>query len=80
MRQAMKNVAGKHKDKNFAIIDTTVDLPNVESISFKEQEGSFLMGVIAGKMTKTNKIGFMSGKDFALINKFEVGLLQVLKL
>ncbi|MBV7272658.1 BMP family protein [Clostridium thailandense] len=73
MEQAMKNIAGKYKDKNFAIIDTTVDLPNVESISFKEQEGSFLMGVIAGKMTKANKVGFIGGKDQALINKFEAG-------
>ena len=73
MEQAMKDVAGKHKDKNFAIIDTTVDLSNVESITFKEQEGSFLMGVIAGKMTKTNKVGFIGGKDQALINKFEAG-------
>ena len=73
MEQAMKNVAGKYKDKNFAIIDTVVDAPNVESITFKEQEGSFLMGVIAGKMTKTNKVGFIGGKDFATINKFEVG-------
>ncbi|WML34850.1 BMP family ABC transporter substrate-binding protein [Clostridium sp. OS1-26] len=73
MEQAMKNVAGKYKDKNFAIIDTVVDAPNVESITFKEHEGSFLMGVIAGKMTKTNKIGFIGGKDFAAINKFEAG-------
>ncbi|MBV7273167.1 BMP family protein [Clostridium thailandense] len=73
MEQAMKNVAEKHKDKNFAIIDTVVDSPNVESITFKEQEGSFLMGIIAGKMTKTNKVGFIGGKDQALINKFEAG-------
>lgn len=73
MEQAMKNVAGKHKDKNFAIIDSVVDLPNVESITFKEEEGSFLMGVIAGKMTKTNKVGFIGGKDMPLINKFEAG-------
>lgn len=73
MEQAMKNVAGKHKDKNFAIIDTIVDLPNVQSITFKEEEGSFLMGIIAGKMTKTNKVGFIGGKDFATINKFEAG-------
>lgn len=73
MEQAMKNVAGKHKDKNFAIIDSVVDLSNVESITFKENEGSFLMGVIAGKMTKTNKVGFIGGKDLPLINKFEAG-------
>lgn len=78
MATAIKNVATKYKDKKFATIDIQKDdiggfLPNVELITFKEQEGSFLMGVIAGKMTKTNKIGFIGGKDFALINKFEAG-------
>ncbi|MGH4118343.1 BMP family lipoprotein [Clostridium sp.] len=73
MSDAVTEVAKAHTDKNFAIIDSVVELPNVESIVFKEQEGSFLMGVIAGKMTKTNKIGFIGGKDFDLINRFEVG-------
>jgi len=73
MADAMTEVANNHKDKHFAIIDQEVKLPNVATIMFKEQEGSFLMGVIAGKMTKTNKIGFIGGKDFELINKFEAG-------
>jgi basic membrane protein A len=73
MADALKAVAENHPDKKFAIIDSVVDLPNVASITFKEQEGSFLMGVIAGKMTKTNKIGFIGGKDIELINRFEVG-------
>ena len=73
MFDAMTEVAKNHPDKNFAIIDSVVELPNVASITFKEQEGSFLMGIIAGKMTKTNKIGFIGGKDFDLINRFEAG-------
>ena len=73
MADAITEVAKNHTDSNFAIIDSVVNLPNVVSINFKEQEGSFLMGVIAGKMTKTNKIGFIGGKDMELINKFEAG-------
>ena len=73
MADAMAEVAKNHADKNFAIIDSVVELPNVASITFKEQEGSFLMGIIAGKMTKTNKVGFIGGKDFDLINRFEAG-------
>ncbi|MBU3112827.1 BMP family lipoprotein [Clostridium lacusfryxellense] len=73
MFDAITEVAKNHTDKHFAIVDSVVDLPNVTSIVFKEQEGSFLMGVIAGKMTKTNKIGFIGGKDGELINKFEAG-------
>ncbi|EJO5347985.1 BMP family ABC transporter substrate-binding protein [Clostridium botulinum] len=79
MEQAMKNVAKKYPDKNFAIVDTVVDAPNVQSLTFKDNEGSFLMGVIAGKMTKTNKVGFIGGKDFAPINKFEVGFVAGVK-
>ncbi|MFT5871170.1 MAG: basic membrane protein A [Clostridium sp.] len=73
MSDALKEVATAHPDKNFAIVDSVVDLPNVSSIMFKEQEGSFLMGVIAGKMTETNKIGFIGGQDGEAINRFEAG-------
>lgn len=73
MEDAVKNVSARHKDKNLVFIDGVVNAPNVESIVFKANEGSFLMGIIAGKMTKTNKIGFIGGKDFQPINEFEVG-------
>lgn len=73
MFDAVSAVAGNHPESKFGIIDSVVELPNVQSICFKEQEGSFLMGVIAGKMTKTNKVGFIGGKDLELINRFEVG-------
>ncbi len=73
MAEATANVAKNNPDAKLAIIDSVVEEPNVMSITFKEEEGSFLMGVIAGKMTKTNKIGFIGGKDFDTINKFEAG-------
>ena len=73
MGDALTAVAKANPNSKFAIIDSVVALPNVESINFKAEESSFLVGVIAGKMTKTNKIGFIGGKDFALINAFEYG-------
>lgn len=73
MADAIKAVAENNPDKKFAIIDSVVDLPNVASYVFKEEEGSFLMGVIAGKMTKTNIVGFLGGSKFELIEKFEAG-------
>lgn len=73
MSDALKKVATANPDKKFGLIDEVVDLPNVMSITFKEEEGSFLMGVIAGKMTKSNKIGFIGGVDGPLIQKFESG-------
>ena len=73
MADAMTAIAKKYPDKKFAIIDSVVNAKNVLSLNFKEQEGSFLTGIIAGKMTKTNKIGFIGGKDFELINRFAAG-------
>ncbi|MCD3291287.1 BMP family ABC transporter substrate-binding protein, partial [Clostridium botulinum C/D] len=73
MKQALDDVAKGAKDKNFAIIDEKINLPNVQSLLFKEQEGSFLVGVIAAKMTKTNKIGFIGGKEGDVIGRFEAG-------
>lgn len=73
MEQAMKAGSEQYPDKKFGIIDTVVSTPNVMSITFKEHEGSFLVGVIAGLTTKSNVVGFVGGMDFPLIKKFEVG-------
>jgi basic membrane protein A len=73
MEQAMKAGAEQFPDKKFGIIDTVVDAPNVMSVTFKEHEGSFLVGVIAGLTTKSNVVGFVGGMDMPLIKKFEIG-------
>ncbi len=71
--EAMAQAADKFPDQKFAIVDSVVEKPNVASITFAEHEGSFLVGVIAGLSTKTNKIGFLGGMEFPLIKKFEYG-------
>lgn len=73
LADAVKAAAESNPDTNFCIIDSVVEGSNVESITFKEEEGSFLMGVIAGLTTKTNKVGFIGGKDVETIVKFESG-------
>lgn len=70
---ALKQVADANKDVKLAIIDSVVDAPNVESVTFAENEGSFLVGVVAGLTTKTNKIGFIGGAESPVIKRFEVG-------
>ena len=76
---ALKKVAPEYPKTDFGIIDDVVDLPNVQSIVFKEQEGSFVVGVIAAKTTKTGKVGFVGGMDIPLISKFECGYAQGVK-
>lgn len=73
MADSIKKVAGENKDAKLAIIDAEVQAPNVQSVLFKEQEGSFLVGVIAASMTKSNKVGFVGGVDIPVIKRFEAG-------
>jgi basic membrane protein A len=73
---AVKKVAAEFPKTHFAIIDSVVDLPNVQSILFKEHEGSFLVGVLAAMASKTGKVGFVGGMDIPLIRKFACGYVQ----
>jgi basic membrane protein A len=69
----MEKVAKEFPAVKFAIVDAVVDLPNVQSIVFKEHEGSFLVGMAAAMASKTGKIGFVGGMDIPLIRKFALG-------
>jgi basic membrane protein A len=70
---AMKAVADQYPDKKFGVVDTAVEKPNVMSVMFKEHEGSFLVGVVAGLTTKSNVVGFVGGMELPTIQKFESG-------
>lgn len=70
---AVETVAKEFPNVKFALIDAVVDLPNVESITFKENESSFLCGMAAAMSSKTGKVGFVGGMDIPLIRKFAVG-------
>ena len=70
---ALSTIADEYPDQKFALVDMVVDKPNVASLLFKANEGSFLVGVIAGMMTTTGKIGFVGGMDIPLIRDFYVG-------
>jgi basic membrane protein A len=73
---ALAKVAKEFPNTRFAIIDSSVDLPNVRSIEFKEHEGSFLGGMIAAMKSKSGKVGFIGGMDIPLISKFACGYEQ----
>ncbi|THF48989.1 BMP family lipoprotein [Allorhizobium terrae] len=73
---AMEKVAGEFPDTKFVIVDSVVDKPNVRSVVFKEEEGSYLVGLLAGMASKTGKVSFVGGMDIPLIRKFECGYEQ----
>jgi len=83
MGDAIKDTAEINPDQKYAIIDFAYgpETPkNVACAVFQEEEPSFLVGYIAGKMTKTNKVGFVGGIKFPLIEKFEYGYMAGVKL
>jgi basic membrane protein A len=72
---AVKEVAAANPDVNFAIVDdnSLAAVPNVASLTFAAEQGSYLVGVAAGKKTKTNKVGFIGGVNTPLIQTFQAG-------
>ena len=73
---SMEKVAKDFPKLRFAIVDSVIKLPNVQSIVFKEHEGSFLVGMMAAMASKTGKVGFVGGMDIPLIRKFQCGFEQ----
>lgn len=73
MEEYVARVAKEFPDVKFALVDGTVEAANLRSLVFKEEEGSFLVGYLAGLMTKTNKIGFVGGKKLPVIERFQYG-------
>jgi basic membrane protein A len=73
MSKDLDQVAKDHPKQHYAIIDAVVNDPNVISVTFQEQDGSFLAGALAAMVTKTHHVAFMGGQDIPLLRKFEAG-------
>lgn len=79
IQEALETVAPKYPDTTFLLIDSVSDHPNIYNVTFKEEEGSYLLGALAGMRTKTNTVGFIGGADMPLIQKFEKGFSEGVK-
>ena len=73
MGDVLARVAPEFPDVQFAIFDVMLDIPNVASVNYKSNEGSFLVGAIAGLKSESNKIGYIGGADVPLLQEFEAG-------
>ena len=81
MEPATRKVARDDPGTKFLLIDSPVldengkpsTLPNVRAVVFRENEGTFLAGAVAGEITRTGKVGFVGGMQLPLIQKFEAG-------
>ncbi|WP_434748242.1 BMP family lipoprotein [Paenibacillus amylolyticus] len=72
----MEKVAAKYPDQQFLLIDSQSALPNIASISFRAEEGSYLAGVIAAMASKENHVGFLGGMEIPVLKNFEQGFKQ----
>jgi basic membrane protein A len=80
LENAVETVARQNPGSKFLLIDSPIldakgapqPLPNVRTVVFKEEEGSFLVGALAGLVAK-DKVGFVGGMEIPLIKKFEAG-------
>lgn len=73
LETAVEDVAQQNPDTYFSIVDAVVEEPNVASITFADNESSFLVGVAAALKTETNKLGFVGGVESDIITAFDVG-------
>lgn len=77
----IEQAAKDYPDQKFVIVDETYEkIPsNVETVLFKAEQSAYLVGLIAGKMTKTNDVGFIGGMDISVINTFKYGYMAGVK-
>ncbi len=73
MGEPLSRIAADFPDVKFAIVDVALDIPNVASLNYKANEGSFLVGAIAGLKSESGKIGYIGGVDVPLLRGFEAG-------
>ncbi|MDF3853158.1 BMP family protein [Paracoccus sp. P2] len=77
--EVLAKIAPDYPDTKFVIIDMVVEQPNVQSVVFTEEQGSYLAGVAAALASKSGTVGFIGGMDIPLIHKFECGYAQGFK-
>ncbi len=75
-QQELEKVALDYPNQKFVLVDAVSEVANITSITFKEDEGSMLAGVVAATVSKSKVIGFIGGVDAPVIKRFEAGFVQ----
>ncbi|SDB89177.1 nucleoside-binding protein [Pelagirhabdus alkalitolerans] len=79
LMDSVEQVAESNPDTNFALVDDVIEADNVASVTFAEEQGSFLAGVAAALKTESDEVGFVGGITSPLIKRFEVGFVAGVK-
>lgn len=69
----LRELAARHADLRFTLIDAVLEAPNVQSVTFREHEGAYLAGMLAAMASRSNAIGFVGAIDIPLIRRFVAG-------
>ncbi len=75
-RENLIQIAGEFPNVKFAAIDFEAEGENIASIVYREQEGDFLIGVLAAMLTETKKVGVIGGMDIPAIQRIMTGFSQ----
>ena len=76
LQSAITEAAKNYPEQQFALIDAVCEgeqPENVTSLLFEDNASAYLTGLIAGRMTETNKVGFIGGMESPVISKFDYG-------
>lgn len=81
LAEPLSEVAPKYPDQKYIIFDQDLDysagdFKNVYSILYKQNEVSFLAGVVASRLSESKAIGFLGGAENPVINDFLLGYIQ----
>ncbi|WP_303006917.1 BMP family lipoprotein [Romboutsia ilealis] len=79
LADAIKEGSELYPEQNFVLVDEEIDASNVKNILFKAEESAYLAGLIAGKTTKTNNVGFIGGMELPVIDTFKYGYMAGVK-
>ncbi|WP_439622647.1 BMP family lipoprotein [Shinella sp.] len=75
-KDQLAKVAKEFPDVDFVMLDDVIDLPNVRSVTFKEEQGSYVVGLVAALTSESKTVGFIGGMDIPIIRKFGCGYAQ----
>lgn len=70
---AIRKISSEHPDLHFYVIDSDINEGNIRGIEFREDEGAYMCGYLAAKISKTGKIGFIGGVKIPVIERFATG-------
>ena len=82
MEDAVKEAAENYPEQEFALVDGFYkdgNLPNVTTLGFEDNVSAYMTGLIAGRMTETNKVGFIGGIEGNVISRFHYGFMAGVK-